>query len=79
MAHDGADIEGDTEYTTSIEAVSPAPGAEFPIADYDHLAARQVIDRLGSLDADEVAVIAAHERGHRRRSTVLAALEQLGA
>ena len=74
-----ADLVGEAESATQREVIGSMPGAELPIADYDHLAARQVIDRLGSLDPDEVAVIAAYERGNRRRSTVLGMLEQLGA
>ncbi len=76
---DATNVIGETESTTRREVIGSMSGAELPIADYDHLAARQVIDRLRSLDPDEVAVIAAYERGNRRRSTVLGMLEQLGA
>jgi len=76
---DAADLVREAGSATPREVIGSMPGAGLPIADYDHLAARQVIDRLRSLDPDEVAVIAAYERGNRRRSTVLGMLEQLGA
>jgi len=76
---EATDVVDDNEPTTPSEVTSSTSGAELPISDYDHLAARQVIDRLRSLDPDEVAAIAAYERGNRRRSTVLGMLEQLGA
>ena len=47
------------------------------IDDYDHLAARQVVDRLGGLTADELAIVDAYERSHRHRQTILRRIEQL--
>lgn len=50
---------------------------QLPIDGYDHLAASQVVDRLGALTADELATVAAYERGHRHRQSVLAKVAQL--
>lgn len=44
---------------------------------YDQLSARQIVDRLPSLTADELAAVDAYERSHRRRQTVLARIAQL--
>ena len=55
------------------------PAADLPIADYDHLAARQILDRLDSLDQAELAAIEVYEMQHRHRRTVLSRLQQLGA
>ncbi len=55
------------------------PSADLPIADYDHLAARQILDRLDSLDPAELESIAVYERHYRHRRTVLSRLQQLGA
>lgn len=51
--------------------------ARLPIDDYDHLAARQVVDRLATLSAAELADIASYERKHRHRRTVLGRIAQL--
>ena len=56
--------------------MTPAVDA-LAIADYDHLAARQVVDRLGGLDADELRAIADYERAHRHRQTILRRIDQL--
>jgi hypothetical protein len=48
-----------------------------PIDDYDHLAARQVVDRLATLTAGELAQIERYERAHRHRQTVLGRIAQL--
>lgn len=50
---------------------------DLPIEGYDQLSARQIVDRLPSLTADELAAVEAHERGRRRRQTVLARIAQL--
>lgn len=67
------------------EAVSEAPAAprasaaahELPLADYDSLAASQVIPRLIGLDADELEAVRAYESAHRGRKTILGKLAQL--
>ncbi|MEO6571093.1 MAG: hypothetical protein ABIO83_06050 [Ilumatobacteraceae bacterium] len=77
------------EPITIRDIVDPPPGGpaepvavevlgELPIDGYDHLAARQVIDRLPELDPGELALIAEYERIHRNRQTVLRKIEQLG-
>ena len=48
-----------------------------PIDDYDHLAARQVVDRLATLTSPELAQIELYERAHRHRQTVLGRIAQL--
>lgn len=50
---------------------------ELPIAGYDDLAARQVVDRLAALDRADLARIEVYEREHRNRSTVLGKISQL--
>lgn len=44
---------------------------ELPIDGYDDLAARQVVDRLASLDISDLVRVEIYEREHRNRSTVL--------
>lgn len=51
--------------------------ADLAIEGYDHLAARQVVDRLDGLSADELIRIERYETAHRRRRTVLGKIEQL--
>jgi hypothetical protein len=62
-------------------SVAPAPSAPttLPIPDYDDLSASQVRERLAALDATQRAAIADHEGRHRRRTTILAAIERLDA
>jgi hypothetical protein len=60
-----------------VDVAEPAVGADLPIDGYDQLSARQIVDRLPSLSADELAIIEAHERTRRRRQTVLARIAQL--
>lgn len=56
-----------------------AAPAELPIDGYDHLAASQVVDRLDALTDAELDAVAAYERAHRHRQTVLARVAQLQA
>ncbi|WP_421120123.1 hypothetical protein ACE2AJ_01890 [Aquihabitans daechungensis] len=58
---------------------SSAAAAELPIADYDSLAASQVIPRLAGLSAPELAAVEAYELSHRGRKTILGKITQLGA
>jgi hypothetical protein len=70
-----------------VPDVVPVPAAEapptapplrpLPIEGYDSLAAPQVLDRLDGLDAEELATVAAHERSHRHRRTILGRIAQL--
>jgi hypothetical protein len=52
-------------------------GIVLPIDAYDHLAARQVCDRLPSLTPAELQLVAGYERAHRGRRTILGKIEQL--
>lgn len=54
-----------------------ATSEELPIDGYDHLAASQVVDRLGALTPSELQTVADYERAHRHRQSVLAKLAQL--
>jgi len=58
---------------------SSAAAADLPIADYDSLAASQVIPRLAGLSAEELAAVEAYEVSHRGRKTILGKITQLGA
>lgn len=63
----------------------PAPARQAPsvgpdelaIADFDSLAAAQVVNRLGGLSAAELDLVEQYEREHRRRRTVLGRIAQL--
>lgn len=73
--------------TPGSTSPSPNPGdagnADAPtgvddlVPGYDDLSARVVIPMLAGLDPDALDRIAAHERGHRARKTVLHRLQQL--
>lgn len=92
LAPVGGDLEreapGPTEpRSTGRPAAAPAARARgrangggsgvLPLDGYDHLAARQVVDRLAGLDADELDAVERYELAHRRRRTVLGKIEQL--
>ena len=69
-----------------LDAADPAPAPaetisadQLPIAGYDDLAARQVVDRLEDLDPADLARIETYEREHRNRSTVLGKISILTA
>jgi hypothetical protein len=51
--------------------------ADLPIAGYDQLSARQIVDRLDDLTPAELAHVEAYERANRRRQTVLGRIGQL--
>jgi hypothetical protein len=50
------------------------PAAAFPIADYDHLWSTQIVPLLAELDASELAMVEARERGGRHRLGVIEAV-----
>ena len=50
---------------------------ELPIADYDSLAASQVIPRLAGLSAAELEAVRTYELAHRGRKTILGKVAQL--
>lgn len=58
-------------------ARSGAGSAELAIADYDSLAASQVIPRLAGLGADELDAVRSYESAHRGRKTILGKVTQL--
>lgn len=68
-----AETDGDEVEPSS----TPVAADALPIDDYDHLAARQVVDRLDGLTADELTFVDRYEREHRHRQTVLRKIEQL--
>jgi hypothetical protein len=60
---------------------APAPGNQIvlPIADYDSLAASQVVTRLAALSPAELTAVYDYETAHRGRRTVLGKVAQLQA
>ncbi len=59
---------------------TPVPDeSDLPVPDYDSLAASQVVPRLTTLSADELATVGAYERAHRNRQTILNRVRQLQA
>ena len=56
---------------------SSAAAAELPIADYDSLAASQVIPRLAGLSDEELQAVHDYELSHRGRKTILGKIAQL--
>ncbi len=70
--------DGPTVTAPVPEPPSVAPDvASLAIPDYDSLAASQVVPRLASLDASELADVAEYERAHRGRQTILNRVRQL--
>ena len=53
--------------------------AEFPIADYDDLAVAEIMPLLPQLYSDELGIVAERERTGKKRSTILARLDELAA
>jgi len=56
---------------------SSAAASDLAIADYDSLAASQVIPRLAGLEAAELEAVRAYEAAHRGRKTILGKVAQL--
>jgi hypothetical protein len=81
VAVQSADLSGGMTAVVSDAPLAAEPEVAItpvlPIADYDHLAARQVVDRLTTLTAGELAQIELYERAHRHRQTVLGRIAQL--
>lgn len=81
------DVEAEAPAAAATPAPAAAPAAprssaasaDLPIADYDSLAASQVIPRLAGLSGDELAAVEAYEVAHRGRKTILGKITQLGA
>jgi hypothetical protein len=77
-----ADADADVVDAHAIDDVvastaDEVPADHLPIEGYDQLSARQIVDRLGALTGPELALIAQHEHGHRRRQTILLRIAQL--
>lgn len=69
-----------TETRSASAGAAPRSGAgagDLVIADYDSLAASQVIPRLTALDADELEAVRAYEAAHRGRKTILGKVAQI--
>lgn len=60
-----------------VVRATAAEAATLPIADYDSLAASQVIPRLEGLEAADLAAVRAYEVAHRGRKTILGKIAQL--
>ncbi len=67
----------ETEIPLLEDEIEAGLAVELPIAGYDQLSARQIVDRLDALTSAELALIEAHERENRRRQTVLGRIGQL--
>ncbi len=72
-----------TVVAAAAAAAAPAPArssaaaADLAIADYDSLAASQVIPRLAGLEAGELEAVRRYETAHRGRKTILGKIAQL--
>lgn len=78
------DPSGRPPTADAVEVVGPPVGRAgdpdgLPLDDYDHLAARQVVDRLSALSDSELVEVATYETSHRHRRTILGKIEQLQA
>jgi hypothetical protein len=66
------------EPAVAAPSVHSGAGADqLPIADYDSLAASQVIPRLEGLSESERGAVRAYEEAHRGRKTILGKIDQL--
>lgn len=59
-----------------VDVEVPAAG-DLPIAEYESLAAIHVVDRLRTMQRDELELVRRFEMAHRNRRTILAKIEQL--
>ena len=62
---------------TTLAPRSSAAAADLAVADYDSLAASQVIPRLPGLEVDELEAVRTYESAHRGRKTILGKVAQL--
>jgi hypothetical protein len=67
---------GDDDGAVASTEAPPSP-AGLAIPGYDSLAASQVVQRLDGLSTEELAAVAAYERTHRARRTILTRVRQL--
>jgi hypothetical protein len=64
--------------TAVASTIMPVPSPEdLPIADYDFMAAAQLLALLSDLNADELDAIERYEKANRKRKTVLGRIGQL--
>jgi hypothetical protein len=63
----------------SVRPVSDVVRPDLAIADYDSLAASQVLPLLDNLSPDELEAVHAHESAHRKRKTILGRIAQIQA
>jgi hypothetical protein len=63
--------------STAPPPMSGGDGANLPLADYDTLAAAQILPRLVGLSAEELEQVRTYELAHRARKTVLGKITQL--
>ena len=61
----------------TCEAARLSASGALAIADYDSLAASQVIPRLAGLEPAELEAVRAYEAAHRGRKTILGKVAQL--
>jgi hypothetical protein len=77
------DVPVDEVIPVRVEADRKPPGAgvrpDLAIADYDSLAASQVLPLLDNLSAAELAAVHNHESTHRKRKTILGRIAQIQA
>lgn len=87
VAQAGADVTevgGEVSFSSAADlggaagdpAAAPKAG-ELAIPGYDSLSASQVVQRLAGLSGEEMAAVAAYERTHRGRRTILNRIDQL--
>jgi hypothetical protein len=88
-ATDAANVDADTASATAATAATAdvAPGVtsvverpladDLPIPGYDSLAASQVVERLSSLNTEELELVRRYEAGGRHRRTILHRIDQL--
>lgn len=69
--------EVDVPAPTPVPSRSSAAAADLSIADYDSLAASQVIPRLEGLEPGELEAVRRYETEHRGRKTILGKIVQL--
>lgn len=73
-----ADDAVETPAEMTVNDPEPGPPAEaLALADYDSLAASQIVARLDALPADELEAIRRYESAHRQRRTVTGKIQQL--
>ena len=84
--HDAEHTDPGPRASEPARAVAPVPTApavptvtadQLAIADYDSLAASQVIPRLAGLEPDELAAVGRYESNNRHRKTILGKIAQI--